>query len=226
MHEEVLEGGTVVSTTGKAVTEDVVDAVHPEWMKEMLHSVENEQVIKWIEATGVDLRFNEENASTKRHLKELDRILRESMLHAPVIGANSEAVVYKIGRYMLEKGVCKMSDITILNGMVVDAYFSSGEQDWQQIDRLNRFFRDFSERSIMKKWVFIPHMLATPRVPVGIRWIRGFTDECKAAGLVFFSGSPMGITESLCSVTGNTYVKQFPLVQYRYCRPNVKNDEW
>lgn len=66
MHEEVLEGGTVVSTTGKAVTEDVVDAVHPEWMKEMLHSVENEQVIKWIEATGVDLRFNEENARDRK----------------------------------------------------------------------------------------------------------------------------------------------------------------
>jgi len=111
---------------------------------------------KWEERVIWDVQFK---PNTTAKLTVLDQILNRALEHFVMISANSEALVYKIGRYFITDHDFKNEDIVFINDKVLKSYIgdtADHSADWKKKERLDNFFDTFG-KSYTHKWVFLPY---------------------------------------------------------------------
>ena len=154
---------------------------------------------------------------TKADLKALRECLDRSREFFTVISSETEACVYKIGRFMVEYGL-KNSSITFQDGEELENYVDANARyDYQAKQLLGSYFEN--QGSTLKgKWLFIPYISC----PWNKQLAYYFIDKLKqsgANGLLFYSNKnkPDGLAQVLCE---ETYVDvfQFPAKVYKHKR--------
>lgn len=178
------------------------------------------EVRKWDERVIYDAKFGD---NIKPFLPNLDNILKRSLMKFTIIGANSEALVYKIGRYFIESGV-KNDEFTFVDGKVIASYIGDDSKDWKKKDRVDEFFLTFGE-DFRKKWVMIPMMDFEISVGLALYFISQFKRQ-DAIGIIFYAEGPNNLVEILSLNTQDPNFYEFPKVQYRKKKRLLPDDEW
>ena len=99
------------------------------------------EIKKWDNRVIFDAKFGD---NIKPYLPTLDNILKRSLDKFTMIAANSEALVYKIGRYFIEQGV-KNDEFTFIDGKIIESYIGDDSKEWKKKDRVDEFFLTFGE---------------------------------------------------------------------------------
>ena len=140
-----------------------------------------------------------------------------------MIGANSEALVYKIGRYFISKDV-KNDEITFIDGRVIESYVGDSSAEWKKKDRIDEFFETFGEEC-KSKWVLIPLMHFEISIGNAIYLMSQFKRK-GAVGVIFFAEGPNCLTEILSLNWDNPNFYEYPKKKYRKRKRLLPDDEW
>lgn len=175
---------------------------------------------KWDNRVIFDAKFKED---TKAPLNKLDDILFKSLEKFIIIAANSEALVYKIGRYFISKDV-KNDEITFIDGRIIESYIGDGSVEWKKKDRVDEFFETFGE-DCKGKWVLIPLMHFEVSIGLAIYFMSQFRKR-GAVGVIFFAEGPNNLVEILSLNTDDPNFYEFPKKQYRRRKRILPEDEW
>lgn len=176
---------------------------------------------KWSERVIYDVEFRKDTAA---NLKRLDDILFNSFEKFTAIAANSEALVYKIGKYFVSKSV-KNSQITFIDGKIVECYIGDDSAEWKKKERVDEFFQIFGEEC-NGKWVIIPLMQFEVSVGLAIYFMSQFK-KTGAIGVIFYAEGPNNLTETMIYNTDSQGFYQFPKANYYNKRKRVlPKDEW
>lgn len=179
-----------------------------------------QEIAKWENRVIYNVAFKED---TKAPLNKLDDILLKSMEKFILIGANSEALVYKIGRYFISKGI-KNEDITFIDGRIIESYIGD-DKDWKRKERLDEFFGIFGE-DYNNKWVLIPLIRSEFSITIALYFITQFR-KYKAIGLIFFSEGAANLMEVLTNCSDDPNFYQFPKANfYKKAKRQLADDEW
>ena len=181
----------------------------------------NKELEKWDNKVLYNVRFKDD---TKADLNKLNRILHGSLQHFTLIAANSEALVYKIGRYFVTEGV-KFDNFNFIDGEIVKAYISSDGKDWSRKDRIDQFIEIFGSE-FDKKWVMIPCMSFKIEVGLAIYFAMQIR-KCHATGIIWYAVGPDNFTEVLVHQTELDNFYQFPDANFhKKRRKQLPEDEW
>lgn len=180
----------------------------------------NNELKKWDDRVIYDARFKED---TKAPLDRLDKILFNSLGKFTIIGANSEALVYKIGRYFISKKV-KNEEMTFIDGRIIESYIGDEAKDWKKKDRTDEFFEIFGE-ACRNKWVLIPLMHFEVSVALALYFITKLK-QTGAIGVIFHGEGPNNLLEILSLNTEDPNFYEFPNKQYRRRKRILPDDEW
>lgn len=178
------------------------------------------EVSKWSDRVVFDVAFKKD---TQANLELLDEMLDDAMENFVIIAANTEACVYKIGRYMVESGILN-KEITFIDGEILESYIGDDSPDWKKKERADQFFQIFGEQ-FKEKWVFIPYM----KFPVSIGVAAYFTTtfkRCGALGCVIYSEGADNIVETLARNLKDSHFYEFPRYLYKKRKRRIENDEW
>lgn len=176
---------------------------------------------KWTDKAIYDVAFRKD---TKANLSRLDDIMKISLEHFVTIAANSEPLVYKIGRYYIEKGFLKCDDITFLSGDVLAAYIADESAEWKQKDRLDELFQTMSA-DFKGHWIFIPLMEFEISISMCIYLMSQFK-KVGANGLIVCADGENFFTQVMVQQVHDKNLYQFPLVKYNERRKKLVSDEW
>lgn len=180
------------------------------------------ELSKWVEKVIYDVSFKE---NTKANLSKLRDILNKASFEKfTIISANSEPLVYKIGRFFIEEGI-KCDDFKFVDGKIIETYLSGDTPDWKKKDSLNEFFEIFKD-DFRNKWVVIPYMAFEISPALAINFIYNFK-KADATGLLFYAEGPNNIAEILTTSTDLENFYQFPKADYYTRRKRIlPDDEW
>jgi hypothetical protein len=162
-------------------------------------------------------------SDTKANLDRLNMILNKSMEEFTIIYANSEPLVYKIGRYFVEQGI-KNKDIEFIQGDELQTYIGGEQLDWQRKKRVDQFFEIFGDR-VRNKWVIIPLMEFPVETDLAIYFSTQMASH-GAIGMIFHATGDANLAYVLSLVYHNGYYYQFPKVEYKPRRAKLQDDEW
>ena len=175
----------------------------------------------WDNRVIYNVKFKE---NTKAPLNKLEEYYNKSIEKFVVLVANSEALVYKIGRFFVSKGL-ENRNITFIDGSILDTYIGDETVEWKKKDRVDDFFNIFKD-DFKGKWVIIPLMRFQCNKGIGIYLISQFR-KYGAIGLIFYSEGPDNIAETLITGTDMQYIYQFPKADYYSKRKRkLPDDEW
>lgn len=177
------------------------------------------EIEKWDDRVLYDAKFKED---TKAPLEKLDQILFKSLEKFTIIAANSEALVYKIGRYFVSKGT-KNKEITFIDGRIIDSYIGDGPE-WKKKDRADEFFETFGE-NCKNKWVIIPLMHFEISIGLALYFISKFK-KIGAIGIIFHAEGANNIVEILSLNTDDPNFHEFPRKRYNRPKRILSDDEW
>lgn len=181
----------------------------------------NKELAKWEDRVIYNVKFKED---TKANLKRLDTIFNNSLKNFTTIAANSEALVYKIGRYFISRGL-KNDQVAFIDGQIVKSYVGDDSAEWKKKERIDVFSEIFIKPNKCK-WIIIPNMSFPISVGLAVYFITKFK-VYDIAGLIFYGEGPDNLIETLVCHTdiGNFY--QFPKADY-YARKKriLPEDEW
>lgn len=175
---------------------------------------------KWNERVIFDVGFKE---NTKANLERLDTIMFNSLEHFVMIAANSEALVYKIGKYFIQKGV-KNDNIEFLDGNVIKAYIDDNSYTYQKRERIDDFYKTFGI-NLKHKWVLIPYMCFEVDLGIAIYFISQLR-KLGATGVIFYSEGPSNMTEVLSLDYDDLYFYEYPIKKYRKRKRVIVDDEY
>lgn len=185
---------------------------------------ENSQIEKELEKWDNRVIFNMEfKKDTKAPLDKLENILFNSLEKFTIIAANSEALVYKIGRFFISKKV-KNDEITFIDGKIIESYIGDESKDWKKKDRVDEFFTTFGE-DCKGKWVIIPLMHFEISIGLAIYFISQFK-KYSAIGVIFYAEGPNNLVEVLSLNTDDPNFYEFPKKEYRKVKRFIPDDEW
>lgn len=187
--------------------------------KKKTYEVQRE-VSKWSDRVVFDVAFKKD---TKANLSLLDEMLEDSMQYFVTIAANSEAVVYKIGRYFVEMGV-QNKEITFIDGEMIQAYIGDDSVEWKKKERVDQFFEIFGEQ-FKGKWVMIPYMAFPISVGVAAYFISIFR-KCGATGCIMYAEGPDNIVETIARNIKDQHFYEFPRNLYKKRKRRIADDEW
>lgn len=181
------------------------------------------ELAKWDDKVIFNVQFKPD---TKAPLKRLNDFLYESLSHFVLISANTEALVYKIGRYFVENGV-KNDEITFIDGEIVKSYvYDERSPEWKIKERIDDFISIFA-LDIKDKWVIIPYMNFSMSIGIAI-YLQTQIRKMGARGLLYYSEGPDNFTE--CLMYNASYLEhfyQFPRADYiKPRRRKIVDDEY
>lgn len=175
---------------------------------------------KWDQRVIFDVRFKED---TKAPLELLDKIMDNSLKKFSIISATSEALVYKIGRYMVSKDV-RNDEITFIDGKIIESYIGDESKEWKKKDRVDEFFNTFGD-NCKDKWVIIPFMTFEISVGLAIYFMSKFRQK-SAIGVIFYAEGANNLAEILSLNTEDTNLYEFPTKRYRRKNRILPDDEY
>lgn len=182
-------------------------------------SVENE-IKKWEDKVLYDVKFKED---TGANLERLNIIRRESIEHFCIIAANSEALVYKIGRYFIENNIL-CEDMTVADGLIIESYIGGDTAEWKKRelidDYMSMFAKDFNQ-----KWVLIPHMEFEISVGLCIYFVNQFR-KYNATGIIMYGQGPGNVVEVFAQNASDIHFYEFPKILYRAKKRVLPKDEY
>lgn len=179
------------------------------------------ELSKWQERVFYDISFKE---NTEANLEKLRDILFKSFEKFTMIAANSEPLVYKIGRFFISEGT-KNSDISFIDGKIIESYIGNHNLEWKKKDSMEEFFEIFGE-DFKNKWVFIPLMQFEITPALAINFILRFK-KTNAIGVVFYAEGPNNLTEVLVNNVSLSGFYQFPKADYYSKRKRkLPEDKW
>lgn len=170
-----------------------------------------------------DVRFKKDTQADLDKLKYL--IFKKSLINFVLISANSEALVYKIGRFMVENGL-KNEFISFSDGRILASYIGKDSADWKKREKIDEFFQLMGEENFRGKWILMPNIALEFSPAIAIYLVMQFR-KSGAAGLVYFAEGKGNLTEILCDTGGFEFFYQYPKADYYKRRKKVlKDDEW
>jgi hypothetical protein len=182
---------------------------------------------KWDERVFYgNLKFNKDNPPTVRALPKLEAIHREGMEHFVFISANTEQVVYKIGRYFIELGETN-ENITFIDGRIIKSFIDPKDVNWRTKANINDMFSMLGD-SLRSKWVFIPLLEQGFTLEIATYFMFKFKST-DAMGVVFYSPNNHNDDLATTLIESNlTKVHQFPKIEHRasHNKLNPEDDEW
>lgn len=168
-----------------------------------------------------DEKFKENTPADLEKLKSLIRSSKEEFIF---ISAETEGVVYKIGRFFIENGVSN-TYITFQDGEIIEPYIDGEAKDSEMRALLERYLK-IIQKEIKSKWVFIPLL--------NFGWSKKtalyFVNELKvrgAVGVVMYSNPdvPDNLPQVLVEET-NSKIYQFPQSLYKKKIRKLKEDNY
>lgn len=168
-----------------------------------------------------DEKFKE---NTPADLEKLKHLIRSSKEEFVFISAETEGVVYKIGRFFIENGVSN-TYITFQDGEIIEPYIDGEAKDSEMRALLERYLK-IIQKEIKSKWVFIPLL--------NFGWSKKtalyFVNELKvrgAVGVVMYSNPdvPDNLPQVLVEET-NSKIHQFPQQLYKKKIRKLKEDNY
>lgn len=168
-----------------------------------------------------DEKFKE---NTPADLEKLKHLIRSSKEEFVFISAETEGVVYKIGRFFIENGVSN-TYITFQDGEIIEPYIDGEAKDNEMRALLERYLK-IIQKEIKSKWVFIPLL--------NFGWSKKtalyFVNELKvrgAVGVVMYSNPdvPDNLPQVLVEET-NSKIHQFPQPLYKKKIRKLKEDNY
>mgnify|MGYP000470235291 FL=1 len=168
-----------------------------------------------------DEKFKE---NTPADLEKLKHLIRSSKEEFVFISAETEGVVYKIGRFFIENGVSN-TYITFQDGEIIEPYIDGEAKDSEMRALLERYLK-IIQKEIKSKWVFIPLL--------NFGWSKKtalyFVNELKvrgAVGVVMYSNPdvPDNLPQVLVEET-NSKIHQFPQSLYKKKIRKLKEDNY
>lgn len=168
-----------------------------------------------------DEKFKE---NTPADLEKLKHLIRSSKEEFVFISAETEGVVYKIGRFFIENGVSN-TYITFQDGEIIEPYIDGEAKDSEMRALLERYLK-IIQKEIKSKWVFIPLL--------NFGWSKKtalyFVNELKvrgAVGVVMYSNPdvPDNLPQVLVEET-NSKIHQFPQPLYKKKIRKLKEDNY
>lgn len=181
-----------------------------------------EAVRKWQERVVYDVAFKNPDAP---YIEKLTTILRQSMSRFTLIAANSEALVYKIGRFFIENGISN-ENVSIIDGKIVESYLKEGPPEWKLKDRVDDLVSIFKS-DLTNKWLFVPCLEFKISIGVALYFITK-VKQCGCIGIVWYASGPDNMTEILVhGMTSLPDFYQFPKPTfYSARRKQLPEDEW
>lgn len=181
----------------------------------------NRELKKWDDRVLFQGKFK---PNTKANLDRLDTILFGALEHFSIIAANSEPLVYKIGRHFIEKNI-KNDDMVFIEGKIVECYLNNeGSANWKKKDRVDDFFEIFGG-NFRGKWILIPYMKFEIEIGLALYFISQFR-KYSAIGLIFYSEGPSCLTEVLSLDSEDPYFFEYPNKCYRQRKRKIEDDEY
>lgn len=180
----------------------------------------NRELKKWEERVIFPNGFK---PNTKANLDRLNEILDLSLEHFIQLNANSEALVYKIGKYFITQGV-RDSDLVFASGKIIESYIGDDSADWAKKQRADDYFDVFGGQ-FNNKWVLIPRMDFSIDAGLAIYFMSLFK-KFKAIGVIFYAEGSENIAQVLNYQSDYEYLLEFPKSVYRKRRTIVQDDEW
>lgn len=168
-----------------------------------------------------DEKFKE---NTPADLEKLKHLIRSSKEEFVFISAETEGVVYKIGRFFIENGVSN-TYITFQDGEIIEPYIDGEAKDSEMRALLERYLK-IIQKEIKSKWVFISLL--------NFGWSKKtalyFVNELKvrgAVGVVMYSNPdvPDNLPQVLVEET-NSKIYQFPQPLYKKKIRKLKEDNY
>lgn len=159
-----------------------------------------------------DEKFKE---NTKADLNLLISRLKKSREFFTIISSETEACIYKIGRFMVESGF-KNEFITFLDGDELENYIDvNTKYDYQAKQLIDDFFTNYGN-TFKNKWLIIPYLSSSWNKKL----VYYFIDKLKqnyCYGILFYSNKnkPDGLAQIMCE---ETYIDvfQFPQSIYKH----------
>ena len=176
---------------------------------------------KWVDSVIYDVKFRPD---TPANLKRLKEIVDDSMFHFVTIAANSEALVYKIGRWMVVNAGVKSDDLIVLHGNILESYISGDSAEWKKLDRLDEFFSFFGEQ-YRGRWIIIPETTVDMSVGMSVYLMSQFR-KFGAVGLIVYAYGGDNLVENLIRNVEDRYCYEFPKSTYRRSRRKLPEDEY
>jgi hypothetical protein len=176
---------------------------------------------KWQERVIYDVRFKE---GTEANLARLDEMFLISMEHFVTIAANSEPLVYKIGRYFIEKGDVENNDISLLDGQILESYMGDDSVEWRKKERIDDFFKIFGT-DYRGKWVIIPLMEFDVSIGLAVYLMTQFK-KCGATGLICYADGANNLIEVISKGVEDRYFFEFPEKRYKRRSKKLIDDKW
>ena len=170
------------------------------------------ELIRWNERVFFpDVKFKED---TPANLKILDKILEEARENFVIISSETEACVYKIGRYFIEKGI-ENERITFQDGDMFGPYIDVKAKYDSEIRDLCDSLISIIGPSAKRKWLIIPSLDCKWSKKFAIYFINRLK-QIGVYGLLFYSNPSYADTlaQILCE---ETYEKiyQFPKENFK-----------
>lgn len=174
----------------------------------------------WDDNVLFDVKFKE---NTSANLQRLDEFIKISLEHYIIIAANSEPLVYKIGRYFIEQGI-KYKDMYFLDGAIVKSYLGDDASEWRKKERCDEFFKMFGPE-MRSKFVLIPYMDFSISVSLAIYFATNLKSY-GALGFLFYAEGDDNLSEVLNLNYNDPYLFEFPKKLYRKRKRQLIDDEY
>lgn len=150
---------------------------------------------------------------TSADLKKLYNKILDSKNSFVTISSETEASVYKIGRFLVESGI-KNRDITFFEGDMLDAYINPHEDEfWKARVMLDKLL-DLIRGKVYKKWIIIPQFNSQWDKKLALYFISEI-QKLGAYGILFYSSEqvPDNLAQVLCEESYMD-VLEFPRSRY------------
>lgn len=187
-------------------------SMHPDSVKELK---------KWEDKVIYDVRFK---CDTVANLEKLDEYLSHSLSRFVTILTNTEALVYKIGRWMIANQNVKSDDLVLLHGSVIESYVGGDGLEWRKLDRMKDFFDSFGQ-DYRGRWVLVPEVTVDFSVGLAVYFMTQLR-KSGAVGLIFSSYGKNNLGEVLVREVEDRSVYQWPVVRYKRTRDTLPEDEY
>lgn len=179
-------------------------------------SIEKE-LIRWSQrVTFPEESFKED---TTVDLKKLDEVLKDSLMGFVAISAETENLVYKIGRYLVSQGVPN-SDITFIDGHEITQALDA-DKDWERRNRIKDLIKAEANKGKRGKWILISNFTDSIEKNMALELWKGFSDPngLNANGLIFYSGTSRSSDNLAATLVNSTHdrssIREFPKPYYR-----------
>lgn len=177
-----------------------------------MEKVNNEEIEKWKNRVFYpDEAFK---ADTNADMKSLSNFLEKAKEQFVVICSSSEVSVYKIGRFMIEKGIYN-KDITFQDGALFEVYIDPNARfDYQFRDLCNELCVTLKPK-VYKKWLIIPNLEAVWNKKLALFFINQL-EQMGCYGLLFYSPNDVAgnLAQILCEDSCSGQYLQFPQTRY------------